>query len=99
MRPLALRERAATLLLWFGDGALKPVEGPAGTVVELSIGRTASKRNLGFILTEEKKRETDFVLSRAQVEELHRYLGLTLRRLRGPHSREFLALRKRLAKP
>jgi hypothetical protein len=55
--------------------------------VEVSIGRTNSKRALGFIVTS-GKRHVDFVLDRDQVGELAAFLQLALSRLCSPLGRK-----------
>jgi hypothetical protein len=78
-------ERPANLSLWYCDGAGggDPVK---GAEVEVSIGRAASKRTLGFVVVKGKDQEriADFVLTRDQVCSLIAYLRFTaLPALRG----------------
>jgi hypothetical protein len=67
------RERPADLLFWFKDGACAPNRARVAAEVEVSIGRTDSKRALGFVVTVGKT-TLDFVLDRDQVSELAAYL-------------------------
>jgi hypothetical protein len=55
--------------------------------VAVSIGRTDSKRGLGFLVTNGKK-EMDFVLDRDQVAELAAFLHCALGQLRKPLGRK-----------
>jgi hypothetical protein len=67
-------ERPANLLLWHGDGRLRGFDARVAAKTEVSIGRTDSKRALGFVVTNGKK-EIDFVLNRDQVAELAYFLN------------------------
>jgi hypothetical protein len=62
-------ERPADLLFWWKDGACSRCDARA------SIGRTNSKRALGFIVTQGRKRML-FVLDKDQVTELAAYLRM-----------------------
>jgi hypothetical protein len=78
-------ERPANLTLWECDGAAGG-DHAGGAEVEVSIGRAASKRTLGFVVVKEKDQEriADFVLTRDQVCSLIAYLRFTaLPALRG----------------
>jgi hypothetical protein len=66
-------ERPADLLFWFRDGCCGSYRARVTADVEVSIGRTNSKRALGFIVTNGEKK-TDFVLDRDQVAELAAFL-------------------------
>jgi len=82
-----MEERAVELLVWFTDGAPRSI-GPGAkpgkrALPEVSIGRTTSKRALGFIVRGvDGRQETRFVLDREQVKMLVPYLTRSLRRLR-----------------
>jgi hypothetical protein len=67
-------ERPADLLFWFGDGHLGGFKARVAAETEVSIGRTNSKRGLGFVVTNGKRAVVDFVLDRDQVAELAAYL-------------------------
>lgn len=67
------RERPADLLFWIGDGHCSGYKARVAAEVEVSIGRTNSKRGLGFLVTV-GNRTIDFVLDRDQVAELAAYL-------------------------
>jgi hypothetical protein len=66
-------ERPADLLFWFRDGMLAPYRARVAADTEASIGRTNSKRALGFVVSSGDTR-TDFVLDRDQVAELAAFL-------------------------
>jgi hypothetical protein len=81
-------ERPADLLFWFGDGCLRPYRARVAADVEISIGRTDSKRALGFVVRENGEAKVDFVLNRDQVAELAAYLQTTPGRLKRPLGRK-----------
>jgi hypothetical protein len=82
-------ERPADLLFWFKDGACSKYEARVKADVGVSIGRTDSKRALGFQIFKGKKMVADFVLNRDQVAELATYLQhCALGRLRKPLGRK-----------
>ena len=66
-------ERPANICFWLGDGKPLPYRARAAANTEVSIGRTDSKRVLGFVVTSGKV-QVDFVLDRDQVAELAAYL-------------------------
>ena len=76
-------ERPADLLLWFKDGFCSGFTARVAADVEVSIGRTGSKRALGFMITNGKK-QMDFVLDKDQCAELAAFLQISLPRLRKP---------------
>jgi hypothetical protein len=65
--------RPADIVFWFKDGHLAPYRARVAANTEVSIGRTDSKRALGFIVTNGKNK-VDFVLDRDQVAELAAFL-------------------------
>jgi hypothetical protein len=67
-------ERPADLLFWFKDGTCGGFQARVEADVEISIGRTNSKRALGFIIMHKKKKVFDFVLDRDQAAELAAFL-------------------------
>ena len=80
-------ERAADLLFWFGDGFHAPYRARVAADTEVSIGRTNSKRALGFRISRGRA-QMDFVLNRDQVTELAAYLQCQLPRLLKPLGRK-----------
>jgi hypothetical protein len=77
---LALPLRSATeqptdLLFWLGDGACGAYRARVPATTKVSIGRTDSKRALGFIASRGETR-LDFVLNKDQVEEPIAYLQI-----------------------
>jgi hypothetical protein len=78
-------ERAANLLFWFADGWLSGIDAltKAKADTEVSIGRTDSKRALGFVVTQDGGYK-EFVLDREQVVQLARFLDIQERRLLKP---------------
>ena len=72
-------ERPADLLFWFGDGRLGGYRARVAADTEVSIGRTNSKRALGFVVS---RGDTwmDFVLDRDQGAELPRTFNTSARR-------------------
>jgi hypothetical protein len=66
-------ERPADILFWFRDGTLSSYRARVTANTEVSIGRTDSKRALGFVVTSGKA-QVDFVLDRDQVAELAAFL-------------------------
>jgi hypothetical protein len=83
----ATNERPADLLFWYGDGRCAPYKARVNADAEISIGRTDSKRALGFIVTNGEK-QVDFVLNKDQVVELAAYLQCALGGLRKPLGRK-----------
>lgn len=73
MTKTAPGERPANLLFWFKDGFCATYKARVTAEAKVSIGRTNSKRGLGFIVSSGKKK-IDFVLDRDQVAELAAYL-------------------------
>jgi hypothetical protein len=80
-------ERAADLLFWFGDGHCARHSARVAADTEVSIGRTDSKRALGFNISSGPA-QMDFVLNRDQVTELAAYLQLQAPRLLKPLGRK-----------
>jgi|SRR6516162_10367858 len=79
MRPLPKRkqsvERPTKLLLWLKNGSHVTYEARVRAETELSIGRTDSRRALGFIVSRGDI-HLDFVLNKDQIEELIAYLQM-----------------------
>src|SRR4029077_13727722 len=69
-------ERPADLLFWFKDGFCGGYRARVPADTEISIGRTDSKRALGFLVRIKGETQFDFVLNRDQVGELIAYLQL-----------------------
>jgi hypothetical protein len=67
-------ERPANMKLWFRDGFVYPCRPRIAADAEISIGRTDSKRGLGFMVTIGKGKPVDFTLDRDQVAELAAFL-------------------------
>jgi hypothetical protein len=81
-------ERPADLLLWWKDGMLMSCDAAESrSHTEVSIGRTNSKRALGFIVTRGNK-TMDFVLNKDQVARLACYLTKQDARLLKPRGRK-----------
>jgi hypothetical protein len=80
-------ERPAKLLFWHGVGKLSWFEPRIPAEVKVSIGRTDSKRALGFIVSRGGQ-HMDFVLNKDQVAELIAYLRGWLPRLLEPRGRK-----------
>jgi hypothetical protein len=80
-------ERPADLLFWLRDGLCCRYKARVTADTEVSIGRTDSKRALGFVVTSGNKK-VDFVLDRDQVAELAAFLRLALPGLRKPPGRK-----------
>jgi hypothetical protein len=101
-------ERSCDLLLWPQNGSCGGPEARFAAEVVLSVGRTGSKRGMGFLLyavghkklPRFKNDQIDFVLDRDQVVDLIGYLQQQLNRLCSPlgpkagGSRRFAALRE-----
>jgi hypothetical protein len=81
-------EHPADLLLWFADGWCGDFPPRVKADTEVSIGRTDSKRGLGFRIMNKQKKVIDFALDRDQVIELIEYLKLAVPRLRKPLGRK-----------
>jgi hypothetical protein len=78
-------ERPAKLLVWFEDGFCGFCGPRVKADVEVSIGRTNSKRALGFRIKAKNEHVIDFVLNRDQVVELAAYMrGQKTRLLKRP---------------
>lgn len=78
-------ERPADLLFWLRDGCSAAFGARVRAEVEVSIGRTDSKRGLGFVVARRGGGVlADFVLNKDQVNELAVYLGLAERGLLKP---------------
>ena len=80
-------ERPTDVELWLGDGKLFPCGARFSADTEVSIGRTDSKRALGFVVSRGEMK-MDFVLNRDQVAELAAYLQLQIPRLLKPLGRK-----------
>jgi hypothetical protein len=68
-----LDERPADLVFWFRDGFCGGCDARVEASARVSIGRTDSKRALGFVVSRDETR-IDFVLDKDQVAELAAYL-------------------------
>jgi hypothetical protein len=68
-----LNERPADLVFWFRDGSGGGCDARVEASARVSIGRTDSKRALGFVVSRGETR-IDFVLDKDQVAELAAYL-------------------------
>jgi hypothetical protein len=68
-----LDERPADLVFWFRDGFCGGCDARVEASARVSIGRTDSKRALGFVVSRGETR-IDFVLDKDQVAELAAYL-------------------------
>jgi hypothetical protein len=77
------KERPAHLTFWFQDGFCGGYHARVAASTTVSIGRTDSKRALGFVVRNGQA-HFDFVLNRDQVEELAAYLQLMHPALLGP---------------
>jgi hypothetical protein len=76
-------------LLWGKDGECFRFRARVEADTEVSIGRTDSKRALGFVVKKHgKKQFVDFVLDKDQVAELAAYLQCMLPVLRKPLGRK-----------
>jgi len=80
-------ERPADLVFWFKDGCVCGYNARVPADAKVSIGRTNSKRALGFIVSHGDER-IDFVLNKDQVAELVAYLTMSLPRLLKPRGRK-----------
>jgi hypothetical protein len=80
-------ERPADITFWFGDGQCSPYRARVKADTELSIGRTDSKRALGFVIRQDDD-AMDFVLNKDQCTELAAYLSLYAPGLREPLGRK-----------
>ena len=80
-------ERPANLIFWLADGACGAFRARVKADAEVSIGRTDSKRGLGFIVTQGDQ-SLDFVLDKDQVIELAIFLHMQRGRLREPLGRK-----------
>jgi hypothetical protein len=66
-------EQPSNLLFWIKDGFCIKCDARTRASTEVSIGRTDSKRALGFLVTRGKA-QIDFVLDRDQINDLAAYL-------------------------
>ncbi len=80
-------ERPTDLLFWPKDGMWWRYRPRVPASAEVSIGRTNSKRGLGFIVTNGTKK-VDFTLDKDQVAELAAFLQNALSGLRKPLGRK-----------
>src|SRR5262249_52947992 len=80
-------ERPANLLFWLGDGSCGRMDARVKADTRVSIGRTNSKRALGFIVTRDGQ-NMDVVPDKDQVTELAAFLGIQVGRLRKPLGRK-----------
>ena len=87
-RKQAPNERPADLLFWFGPGKVSRYEARAAADTRVSIGRTDSKRALGFKIVARGRKSVKFVLDKDQVAELAAYLRVMARGLRKPLGRK-----------
>jgi hypothetical protein len=70
-------EQRVDLMLWHKDGIAAMCDGiPGKTLPQVSVGRTNSKRGLGFEYGDQA-----FVLDRTQITRLHAFLELQLTRI------------------
>ena len=76
-------ERPADLMFWFSDGFPCPYRARVEADTRVSLGRTDSKRGLGFVVSRGDAR-IEFVLDRDQVEELTAFLQMQVGRLLRP---------------
>jgi hypothetical protein len=81
-------ERPADLLFWFADGFCGTHQARTAASTRVSIGRTNSKRALGFTVSNGEKMVADFVLDRDQVGELASFLQVSASGLRKPLGRK-----------
>ena len=81
-------ERPADLLFWFADGFCGKYQARTAASTRVSIGRTNSKRALGFTVSNGGKMVADFVLDRDQVIELAAFLQVLASGLRKPLGRK-----------
>src|SRR5262245_23806015 len=87
----ATDERPADIKFWYRDGFLVPYRARIAADTVVSIGRTDSKRALGFIVSRGKL-HLDFVLNLDQVRALAAYLELMADGLRKPLGRKPMQL-------
>jgi hypothetical protein len=78
-----MTERAANVCCWLQNGSRVGLSARVATKIEVSIGRTNSKRGLGFVVRNGKT-SMDFVLDKDQVQDLITYLEFSLHRLLKP---------------
>jgi hypothetical protein len=83
----AVNERPADLTFWYGDGQCSAYTARITADTKVSIGRTDSKRALGFIVTQGKT-DVAFVLDRDQLTELAAFLNFYAPRLFKPLGRK-----------
>jgi hypothetical protein len=80
-------EQPTDLLFWPQNGCVMCYRARVPADTEVSIGRTDSKRALGFIVSRGDT-QLDFVLNRDQVLELAMYLDAMYPALRAPRGRK-----------
>jgi hypothetical protein len=79
-------EQSTDVILWPKDGCLCSHDARVDATTELFVGRTNSKRAIGFVITRGKQ-QIDFVLDRDQVENLAAFLNASLAGLSKPAGR------------
>src|SRR5215471_18987923 len=87
-------ERSADLTFWLKNGSCGWCDARFATDVCLSVGRTDSKRAIGFALSDRNRPDDDpvlFVLDRHQARELAAYLEIMDGGLRGNKTPGFMA--------
>jgi hypothetical protein len=96
-----MSERPANLLFWFKDGMCGRFDARVEARVKVSIGRTDSKRALGFIISTPETVLADFVFDRDQLAELGAFIEMSRARLRKPLRRKpkQISLAKLLNRP
>ena len=75
-------ERRVDLTLWMADGVAAWARGKGRNLPRVEVGRTASRRRLGFLVVAEGKEVTRFALDRTQVKRLRDHLEYQIPRLR-----------------
>jgi hypothetical protein len=82
MKRIPRDEQRVNLLLWYRNGTLVPTNGRGRSLPELSVGRTDSRRGLGFqFRLRGKKAIASFVLDREQMHDLQQFLLYQRRRV------------------
>jgi hypothetical protein len=82
------QEQPTDLLLWVRNGFCLPYRARVAADTEVSIGRTDSKRALGFAVHRGGANVVDFVLDKDQVAELAAYLRVMQAALLKPLGRK-----------
>jgi len=78
-KPKAPAEQTVDLTLWMKDGVVAVKRGRGSKLPDVSVGRTDSKRRVGFMVEAPSGREiVRFALDRAQVQSLRDYLDYSL---------------------